>query len=93
MQSPGAGDPAFEAGVLPPWPLLRALRAEGLPTVVLTRFASEGGGNLAEAAELVSYGYALLRELGTATGQPVSDWRAPVSWRHLFGAQQRTAIY
>lgn len=93
MQDPGKGEPASEDGLLPPWPTYRKLNEAGIPVVVLTRFTSEGGGNLADAAELVSYGYALLKEIGQAPGPAVSDWKAPVSWKHLFGSQQHTVIY
>ena len=75
---------AWEAMLLPPWSLWREIGQNSQPSVLLTYFAGEGVGNTSEAAVLASLVQALL-QLCTKAADRVSDWKAPISWNHLFG--------
>ena len=77
--------------LLPPWPLWRCLKQEGVPVLLLSAFASEGN-NIPDAAELASYAAALLQQLGLAL-EETGDWKPPISWVHMFGPRHHSAIY
>ena len=64
----------------------------GTSSVLLLSFAGEGVGNTSEAAVLASVVQAVMEKIAEAF-QKVSDWRAPVSWGHLFGNTLVEEIY
>ena len=74
----------WEDMLLPPWSLWRELQQLPASSVLLVSFAGEGVGNTYEAAVLASLVQAVV-EKSQKTFQKVADWRAPVSWSHLFG--------
>ncbi len=75
---------AWEDMLLPPWSLWKELQQLPISSVLLVSFAGEGVGNTSEAAVLASVVQAVMEHLAEAF-QKVTDWRAPISWSHLFG--------
>ena len=84
LQARGPTETPWEAMLLPPWPVWRALQQESINSLLLIAFTSEGVGNTSEAAVLASLVQATLEMHGARASAP-SDWKAPISWSHLFG--------
>ena len=92
MQARAQVETQWEAMLLPPWSLWRELQQLPASSVLLVSFAGEGVGNTSEAAVLASVVQAVM-ERTQKTFQKVADWRAPVSWSHLFGSTLVEELY
>lgn len=75
-------DGALAERQLPPWPLLRACGAHGVPAAALLVFTSEGD-NVPDALELA--GAARAAVPGAAGALAAGDWVRPPAWQLLFG--------
>lgn len=83
----------WEAMLLPPWPIWRGLQKEAMPSLLLLAFASEGVGNTSEAAQLASVVQSIVNHHHAADTKDTAQWRAPVSWSHLFGNSPTELAY
>lgn len=83
---------AWEDMLLPPWSLWRELQQAQASCALLVSFAGEGVGNTSEAAVLASVVPALIEKL-SKTVMKTQDWKAPISWSHLFGYTPVEQLY
>lgn len=82
-------DRSLEQRLLPPWPLLRSLQAQGVPCAAILSFTTEGD-NLGEAFE-VAAAAAAAAGLPTPSGGQAAAGAAPQSWQYVYG--ESTAVY
>ena len=96
LQDRPPADTPWEESLLPPWPLFRSLRAKNVSCILITAFASEGGGNAQDAVAMASTIQTLLKADSHTLNDaaiPSHQWQFPVSWAHVFGRPADMSAY
>lgn len=91
-QARSEAETAWEEMLLPPWSMWRALQQQSMQSALLVSFAGEGLGNETDAAILAFLLQAALQQCSSEVHSN-KDWKAPVSWSHLFGNSLVEEIY
>lgn len=72
---------SLDKRVLPPWPLVKALKDKDIDACVLAMFSSEGD-NLGDALALAA---AINRLSALGLPDTVETWKTPTSWKYVYG--------